>query len=352
MKLDQLTFTRFLAALLIIMYHGGSDHILTHSPVWQHFFKVSNLCVNYFFILSGFVMIVAYAQREKPNVEYRNYYVNRIARIYPVYFIALLLSTIGHLRSIFSLNFSLHTLLLQSWVPGHVLTLNFPGWSLSNETFFYLSFPLLLNYLYKKLDLVTITIAIVIAFIVLKSTAMGLHHSSFYKGFPSNSHDFIFYNPILNISDFILGNLLGLWFLKIPKPYFKNYDLVVIVIAVVAFLMMGLNIALPIIPLVFACLILFMSLNSKGFLSKLFSTKPLVLLGEASYGIYILMVPIFSLVERLSARLGLANASKGTIFYISLITLISLSIISYKLIEIPARNYIKLKLGKAKIATN
>ena len=296
-------------------------------------------------------MIVAYAQREKAKVEYRNYYVNRLARIYPVYFIALLLSTIGHLRSILSLNFSLHTLLIQSWVPGHVLTLNFPGWSLSNETFFYLSFPILLNYFYKKLNLISVTIALIIAFIVLKGTAMGLLHSSFYKGFPSNSHDFIFYNPILNISDFILGNLLGLLFLKIPKQYFKRYDLIVIFIVVIAFLMMGLNIALPFIPLVFACLILFMSLNSNGYLSKLFSLKPLVLLGEASYGIYILMIPVFSLVERLSSKVGLAKASKGTVFYLSLIILVSVSILSYKLIEIPARNYIKSKLGKVKIAS-
>ena len=297
-------------------------------------------------------MIVAYAQREKARVDYGDFYINRFARIYPIYVIALLLSTNGHLKGIFSFDFLLQATLLQSWVPGHVLTFNIPGWSLSNEAFFYLSFPLLLNYLYKKVSVQTTTFILIAAFFILKLTSYILYHSSFYKGFPSPRHDFVSYFPAFNISDFLLGNILGLWFLKIPKTYFRNYDIPVILTVVVAFFMMGYGIGLNYISFVFAGLILFLSLNTKGYITRLFSMNPLVLLGEASFGIYILMGPLFSLVAKVTSKLGLGNAKSASTFYISLVVLIAASIISYKLIEIPARNFIKTKWTNKKLAAN
>lgn len=44
--------------------------------------------LSFFFVLSGFVMVVAHFN--KPNESLHSYYLSRVARIYPVYLFALL----------------------------------------------------------------------------------------------------------------------------------------------------------------------------------------------------------------------------------------------------------------------
>jgi peptidoglycan/LPS O-acetylase OafA/YrhL len=44
----------------------------------------------------------------------------------------------------------LYGLGIQSWIPGEAMILNFPGWSISVEFFFYLLFPLLYNHFYSR----------------------------------------------------------------------------------------------------------------------------------------------------------------------------------------------------------
>ena len=52
-------------------------------------FKHATVGVSYFFILSGFVMIIAYGR--KAEINKADYFKNRVARIYPVYLLAIIL---------------------------------------------------------------------------------------------------------------------------------------------------------------------------------------------------------------------------------------------------------------------
>lgn len=86
--INQLTFTRFIAAILIVILHFGGifkGKISFIDDIWEHF----NLGVSYFYVLSGFVMIVAYKNLEKINSK--KYYINRLARIYPLHILSMLL---------------------------------------------------------------------------------------------------------------------------------------------------------------------------------------------------------------------------------------------------------------------
>lgn len=157
MRLDQLTFTRFLAAIAIVAYHFARETVLfTHESI-DFIFKHAYLGVSYFFVLSGFVMVIAYQNRGKTS--FFHYLKNRIARIVPLYLFALIAcmlidKTLGYDKLDIIYTFTL----FQSWIPGKGLVINFTAWSLSVEFFFYAMFPFLTNWIYKKWKLNTIAI--------------------------------------------------------------------------------------------------------------------------------------------------------------------------------------------------
>ena len=86
MRVEQLTFTRFIAAISIVIFHYAKDVPPFNFDVISFLFNQANLGVSYFFILSGFVMIIAYGQ--KKNISFLSYMQKRFARIYPVTFLA------------------------------------------------------------------------------------------------------------------------------------------------------------------------------------------------------------------------------------------------------------------------
>lgn len=166
MKLNQLTTTRFIAAILIVFYHFGSDTYSHFYEPIQTIIKRANLGVSFFFILSGFVMIIAYS---KKNIVFKEYYLNRFARIYPSYLLALLLTIGYHIARHTNLDIKecvLGVLGLQAWIPQYATTLNFTGWSLSVEIFFYALFPFLLKYIYQQYTLKKVSYIIVLIWVI------------------------------------------------------------------------------------------------------------------------------------------------------------------------------------------
>jgi Predicted acyltransferases len=149
MRIEQLTFTRFLAAILIVIYHFGLDIFPFNHPAVSFIFKQANICVSYFFVLSGFVMMIAYGR--KSNISFFKFMQSRFARLYPVYLLALLLYLWLTRHYHFGLtNIILSTFIVQSWVPGKPLSLNYPGWALSVEIFFILFSLFYLMYSIQK----------------------------------------------------------------------------------------------------------------------------------------------------------------------------------------------------------
>tara|TARA_R110000751_G_scaffold28245_2_gene73851 strand:- start:1720 stop:2484 length:765 start_codon:yes stop_codon:yes gene_type:complete len=227
MRLEQLTFTRFLAAISIVIFHYGRNIFPFNLDTVNFLFKQANIAVTYFFILSGFVIVIAYGNKEK--VTFGNYIKRRFARIYPVYGLAIVILLAYYLslgKTIDYKGLFLNISMLQSWTPGYALSFNSPGWSLSIELFFYISFPFLFNHFYKKHPLKKLILPIFIFFFASQLSLHFLIHSNIYQGFPSKSHDFVYYFPLMHFNEFLIGNLAGLFFLKGFK--IKNYDLHII----------------------------------------------------------------------------------------------------------------------------
>jgi peptidoglycan/LPS O-acetylase OafA/YrhL len=136
MRIEQLTFTRFVAAISIVVYHFGMVLFPFRTDAFSFLFRQANLGVSYFFILSGFVMIIAYGGNGNSHIDRKKYYLSRIARIYPVYFIALFLLFVYYIvrsKPVDAVGYAMNLFVIQSWFPPYPLTGNGPGWSLAIE---------------------------------------------------------------------------------------------------------------------------------------------------------------------------------------------------------------------------
>ena len=355
MQINQITFTRFIAALTVVFFHYGS-HTLPDSLPWlKESLTAGPIAVNYFYVLSGFIMAIAYYKinPEKP-LNKKRYWIARFARIYPVYLVALLLMAVASFSDLGQkpLALPLHITMLQAWFTGYPMTLNNPGWSLSVEAFFYLCFPFLLAMIYryglKQLTVITLIFWLVTQYVLLS----GINSPDYTVN--GALHDFVYYNPLMHINAFLAGLVCGVLFKKNAETRLPSSTLWLLgSIALIVILLearpmieslIGLNIAYTngLIAPAFLVFIWLLASN-KGRISKWLSHPILVLLGEASFSLYILQKPVFGIYNKvLEKRLNLGDVAD---FYVALTLLIIVSIASYKLFETPARTLINRKLN-------
>ncbi|SFN47667.1 Peptidoglycan/LPS O-acetylase OafA/YrhL, contains acyltransferase and SGNH-hydrolase domains [Chryseobacterium oleae] len=337
MKISQITFTRFLAAIAIVISHFNKDMFVYKTDYIADIFLKANVGVSYFFILSGFIMIVAYHKKEK--IGYFEYYKNRFARIYALYVLGLLLYLVTRYSNFSVGKGFLYLFGLQSWIPGKAMILNFPGWSISVEFLFYLIFPLLYNYYYSKKNKSIWVIGIVL-WIVTQVFSHLYAASPSYKGPHTESHEFLYYFPVMHISEFLVGNLAGLFFVNHFKQ--KNYDVPVILIfaaIMLALIFVPLFYHNGLMAVLFIPLIILLSWNN-GLVSRLFSLKPLEYLGEASYAVYITHIPVLYILREV-LKWQDYQLNINSVFWIYLVALIITSMLFYQFIEKPLRDLLK-----------
>ncbi|RVU83804.1 acyltransferase [Leucothrix sargassi] len=355
MQIHQITFTRFIAALTVVFFHYGPT-AFPASLSWIHESVTAGpVAVNYFYVLSGFIMAIAYYQLQPTKVlSKKRYWLARFARIYPVYLVALLLMAVAGAKELIEnpLAFPLHLTMLQAWIPGYPMTLNNPGWSLSVEAFFYLSFPFLLALIYKT-GLKYLSVLCVILWVATQYILIaGINSDSYVPA--GLLHDFVYYHPLMHINAFIAGLVCGVLFKRNAeklKPT-NTYLLIASVLLIIVLLetrplleaSLGIKLAYTN-GLIAPAFLLFIWLlaSAQGCVARVLSHPVLILLGEASFSLYILQKPVFGLYNKLiEPRLGLSAIAD---FYSTLIILIVVSILSYKLFETPLRTYINKKLS-------
>src|SRR5437588_7135809 len=145
-KIDTLTSLRFFAAFAIVLYHIPS--VLPALYSGQAFSRF-NVGVDFFFVLSGYVLGVTYSQRS--DFRSGDYFRRRFARIYPVYLLTTIVWMVLFINSWpipaqdkFNSGIA-HLLLVHAFLSGFLYTLGFnaPAWTISCEAFFYAVFPLM-----------------------------------------------------------------------------------------------------------------------------------------------------------------------------------------------------------------
>ncbi|MGV6810560.1 MAG: acyltransferase family protein [bacterium] len=362
MPLDHLTFTRFLAALSVVIFHYGATTAPFDSSPTNAVFQAGPIAVSYFYALSGFIMAVAYYQLanlpKQPNYKRKplkigKYWLARFARIYPVYLLALLLVYFASFQENQQDNTALllNLSLLQAWFSGYPLSLNSPGWSLSVEAFFYFCLPFFIIFAYRfgRKSLLLLTLII---WIVTQSLHTFLLNSPSYQAHNA-LHDFIYYHPLMHLNTFLLGLVVGIYFKEhyalLKTDAISNRIFLFLLGLLIASLLMlqphfpqlfGIHIdftngLLAPLSLLF---IVILARDDSGF-AQILAHPWLVLLGEASYSLYILQRPAYGIYEKLIASpLAIPDFLS---FYVYLLFLIVLSIASFKLFETPARRLVK-----------
>ncbi len=350
MRIESLTFLRFIAAVIVVFFHFGRNTDM--AKTLQPFIISGPQMVTFFFVLSGFVMVVSQYHK---NQSLSRYYLARMARIAPIYLLALAIMAYffyGYGKNDV-LGLWLSVGFLQAWFPPYPLSYNDPGWSLSVEMFFYLIFPALL-FMLKNSSITSAKFLIgsVLFYVFSQMVLINLITGDFNRGYQTFSFDLIYYFPLSHLSSFILGAAIGVLYVKKSDQWRSSGPMsyvFIITAAVLCYLLLQhtgwlirmSGVALNDVPGFYALFFMLLILSiacAKNAITTMLSLPILVLLGEASYGVYILQKPVFMIyMTYISESLGLAS---GYDFYVYLTLLIVIAVISLYLIERPAKRFI------------
>jgi peptidoglycan/LPS O-acetylase OafA/YrhL len=243
-QIPSLTPLRGVAALWVVLYHYcGPAQYLPNLDITPHSYLISKgyLAVDMFFMLSGFVMAHVYHRAFSESVarNYRGFLVARIARLYPLHVLILLLfvtiavasqlmtgmatGSFEHLpltgpRSLGAIVANIF--MLQGLEAGQ-LSWNYPAWSISVEFIAYLALTFALPAIGRAPHAVRPILAAVL-FSVLAWLA------AFTKG-DLDQWD----GPITLVRcmpEFLLGTLLYFTFRDYGQRYWLDSDLAVVMI--------------------------------------------------------------------------------------------------------------------------
>jgi peptidoglycan/LPS O-acetylase OafA/YrhL len=356
--LDALTGIRLFAAIYVVLYHSKLPDLFAahHQVVAANFIKNVFLAVSLFFLLSGFILSYTYTGRVKTSGERRRFWEARVARLYPVYLVSLLLTSLVHL-SIPKWSYAIPTLLmLQAWNPfdpGMWGAWNYVCWTLSVEAFFYLFFPLYQRLLERlnPTGRLVLSLAMLAVAVLLNSGVRVLGYSS--VGFLAHVP-----LPFLRLPEFFAGIGLGNYFLRTDshstaqgRTLLPGRGAVTYISAAIAALLLcravGPTTSLIILP--FTGLILGLATEMTA-LSRFLSTRWMVFGGGISYAVYLLQVASKDFAIEAATRLHIASV--GTRFAANLLILLLASALTYRFVELPGRERLRSFFAKTEKTTH
>jgi len=327
--LDQLTGLRYFAALLVFVSHLKWDN---SSLIVKSLAESGYVGVSFFFVLSGFVLSYSYQEKIiRGEISFKRYLFLRLARLTPLHWATALPFIIfaiysDNLNPITSL---LNLIYMQSWLPHSTayFSLNAPSWSLSNEMFFYFCFFFLTSMTLKRLIGLTsglILFIILCAFFV----TIYLDGSKFLGSDRTIAHWLFYIFPGFRILEFISGMIIyrlwrsghsvnAIWLIPayiflIVSMYFAHQ------------IPQAFRFSLYFLPII--CLFLFVHLSEEGLLIKMLKSKFMVLLGNASFALYLIHRPLIHILYILVDKLNIGDFG---FFVMSLLIISFLSVLTY-----------------------
>jgi peptidoglycan/LPS O-acetylase OafA/YrhL len=183
--------------------------------------------------------------------------------------------------------------LLQTWFPGSGATdWNFVAWTLSVEAFFYLIFPsafIFIRNLSNAKLLIGLGVTIGVLGLIWLNMTPELGDGEFNLG----GHRFHFPRPLLRVPEFVYGMFLGVVFLRGMFTRSSVVAYAALATLVIAAAASTSDASQTVALLAFGPLIISLASIGKGSLIRRILEKPvLVLLGGASYTLYLLQYPL------------------------------------------------------------
>jgi peptidoglycan/LPS O-acetylase OafA/YrhL len=349
--LPALTGIRTLLALGIVLFHFTPSHLGVLYPLIDNAY----VYVGVFFLISGYVLTYNYAERAATLVK-RDFWIARVSRLYPVYLLVLVISTTmlfdewqARPHEEFWRGVVMTPLLLQGWSPTLATFWNTVAWTLSCEVMLYIAFPWLIRAPWPKKPGQLV-------FLLLGLWAVGLIPHSLYLlvnpdhiSGPVTRYSstelirFLKFTPLPYACTFLSGVTLGKLQLALPLSSRQRLTLCIASLAALgvffyglapkaAYLLMHGGLAIPL----FAALVL--GLSGPHFITTCFAWRPLLLVGESSYCLYLLHFNLYQLIHKYHVPERLHVESLDPWF--SYVILVLASIAVFKLYETPARRAI------------
>lgn len=350
-QLDALRFFAVLGVMVAHTWHPKRLPWLFGDLDW------AGLGVRLFFVLSGFlitgILLDCRKTAEKNGISsmffIRQFYARRFLRIFPIYYLVVIIALIVDLPPareiwgwLFTYTTNVYITINNEWVGrlGHL-------WTLAVEEQFYLVWPWIILFVPRKRLL-----SLILFFISLGP----IYRAFAYKIYPFDIGAMDFKASTLtlgSLDSLAIGALLALvWSSNIPKPTLqKHLTRLILPIGLILYTLSLILYHYRIKPsvffvlsdfagsLIFAWLISSAGLGFKGLAGKVLEWRPLIYLGKITYGIYIYhYFPPLILVPLLS-RFGYEMPVPGfTSFVLSGLLTIAVASLSWHWLEQPINN--------------
>jgi len=342
---------RGISAVMVVLFHFPIGGMIYRIPCVRYGW----MFVDFFFVLSGFVMAHSYGARMRERyVGLREFMFRRLGRIYPMHLVTLAtlvgfevlhslknpgVPTFGEARTGFAILTNLA--LLQAFGIHATNTWNGISWSIAAEMWAYLLFGLAFKFVPRQAVAFMLGLGLMCFFAMLKFSAHGL----------DATYDWGFARGIMG---FALGvGAYSLFQLRVvPSGTLAEFGAIAATLVAIAFLHDG-KTAYFVLP-VFALLVIVFA-SEKGRFSQWIAIEPLLYVGKISYSLYmtqtLTLTASFAMINWFGARYSLGNHPalwSATGMPVPELLTIAMSMagiwlagITYRFVEVPARDYLK-----------
>lgn len=366
-RIDSLTPLRGMAALLVVLHHYSAyllPQLGENLAGYSSFLLGSYLWVDFFFILSGFVLAHVYARSFDQGVNkpgYWKFVQARFARIYPLHLLVLMLFVGFEFLSIavfvvqhggselisatsgyapftekHSLIALVNNLLLLQAIPEGT-TWNEPAWSISAEWFAYLLFPFIVSLFAlhrKNIALLAWGGMFVGLYILIEQTRGHLDFS----GWPA---------IIRAVMEFIIGLTLYTFYRKRMLSKLFEASLTFPAVLLLVFWMLHVDVDdIFFIPAM--SLLVLSAAQSQGVFSQWVNSAIPTWLGNISYSVYMTHWLIYYVSMKLWFKAtqapideGLSTLEAAGLMLVYLSVVLMVSTVTYRKFELPARDYLR-----------
>ena len=351
--IDPLTGFRFVAALMVFFSHYAVPGV---GGTAERMLRSGYAGVTLFFVLSGFVITYNYLEQFEARADGETvgrFLVARFARVYPLY---LFFIVFGWLANGAGAVPWAHLLALQTWSADSELafSINGPAWSIGVEVFLYLAFPLLVPILAKCGALSSLrrlqAAGLAVALAMLCAAAWfeysglnGLPHED-----PLSAYRWLYRTPLTRLGDFLLGMFGAVYFLRFAKMdaagvrrwgYVTGLSILLVLVLMASRKIHYSSVSWDVAyALPCAFLIVGLAMNRTTVISRVLSSAPLILLGEASYALYLVHVPARPMLQAIALG-GLAHQLAVYAMFVAWVIAVSIGL--HIAIEKPARRWIR-----------
>ena len=386
-----LTPLRGIAALLVILLHYNMFVTTLLPKEAGHVIDKLYLMVDLFFVLSGFIMYHVYGSYFKVGASFKKiggFLRARFARIYPLHLVtflfmlglAVLAYLGGALTGAMAIVFDFtaipsQLLLTQAMGTHHEATFNTPSWSISVEWWAYVLFPFLLLLLARTkiwsrvllIGLISVSYWYIMYYLQPEFWAVRWEQFGHPESLPYALHtiDVITGAPAFMrcLCGFIWGMLVYEFFKKERGKKLLKSGWAFLGVWVALFVLWHFELLIdPLAVLLFGLMILAAAYN-EDHTGRILNNGFFNYMGEISYSLYLVHMPIivvFMFVRAIMVNPDPLKAVMGYDFspiasWLGLFAMYAIAIgvatITYRLIEKPARRYLKKSKSTVHIQT-